>query len=165
MDIFAQKKLLIRIIILLIALNVLSVSVFLWKECFHKPPPRENNQREENRDVSAVLKKELSLNDSQVEAIKVLRTDFFEKENVISSAIKSERDSMNQIMYSQSANEELLTSLAQKIADNGYQMELLRVAQAKQLKSICQPEQLEKFQGLVKEIRDYFRPEKNNNKH
>ena len=38
-------------------------------------------------------------------------------------------------------------------------MEFIRIAQAKELKSICNKEQLQKFETLVKEIRDYFRPD------
>lgn len=38
-------------------------------------------------------------------------------------------------------------------------MELLRFEQAKELKSICNDKQQEKFEKLVKEIRDYFRPD------
>jgi hypothetical protein len=34
----------------------------------------------------------------------------------------------------------------------------LRIEQSKQLKSICTPEQLDKFESLVIEIRDYLRP-------
>lgn len=38
-------------------------------------------------------------------------------------------------------------------------MELLRFEQAKEMKLICNAEQQEKFEKLVKEIRDYFRPD------
>ena len=35
-----------------------------------------------------------------------------------------------------------------------------RYEQAKELKKICTPEQMEKFETLVLEIRDYFKPDK-----
>jgi hypothetical protein len=53
-------------------------------------------------------------------------------------------------------------------------MELLRIEQAQEFKAICTPEQMEKFEILVKEIGDFFkadnpqarnnenRPQKNN---
>ena len=74
-------------------------------------------------------------------------------------AVRNERDSMNTVMFNKNNNEELVKSLAKRISDNEYQMELLRFDQAKEFKSICTPEQLEKFEGLIKEIRDYFRPD------
>ena len=78
MDIFTQKKLMLRIIIILVVLNIFSTSVFLWKEFFHKPPrlPKTEN----NRDVSGILKKELNLTEKQAGQINDLRTEFFEKE-------------------------------------------------------------------------------------
>jgi len=36
-------------------------------------------------------------------------------------------------------------------------MELLRFDQAQSLKLICTPKQLEKFEGLIIEIRDFFK--------
>ena len=48
--------------------------------------------------------------------------------------------------------------LAKRVSEYEYKMELLRYEQAQQFKSICTPEQREKFEALVKEIRDYFKP-------
>ena len=73
--------------------------------------------------------------------------------------IRSERDSMNLQMFNINTNEEKLKQLALNVSQNEYKMELLRIEQARQLKSICTPKQLEKFSSLVKEIRDYFKPQ------
>jgi Spy/CpxP family protein refolding chaperone len=157
MDIFTQKKNLVRIVIALMLLNLIVIGAFLWMNIFHNPsPPKHEN---EFRDVSAVLKKELNLTEQQVEQIKNLRTDFFKKEQELVKIIRSERDSMNVAMFNKTINEELVKSLARRVADNEYKMEMLRYQQALNFKSICTPEQLEKFNGLVIEIRDYFRPD------
>ncbi len=157
MDVFAQRKLLIRIVIILVFLNVFSIGIFLWKDFSHKPPPREN--REEQRDVSDVLKNQLNLSEKQVQQFKDIRSGFFDKEKALSKVIRAERDSMNEAMFNKNTSEDLIKSLAKAVADNEYQMELLRYEQSKQLKAICTPEQMEKFGELVKEIRDYFRPD------
>ncbi len=161
MDLFTQKKLLIRIIILLIALNLLSLGAFLWKNCSQSHPP-ENCKKIERGDVSGVLKKELNLNENQFIQVTKLRNLYFQKENIISEAVRSARDSMNQLMYSSKNHEALIVDLAQKVAEKEFQMEMLRFEQAKALKTICTPEQMEKFERLVKEIRDYFKPENSN---
>ncbi|MEI6575217.1 MAG: periplasmic heavy metal sensor [Bacteroidota bacterium] len=156
MDIFAQKKLLIRLVIVLALLNVLSIGVFLWKGCRRDAPspPRANQ-----KDLSEILVKELKLNEKQAEQIKMLRSDFIEKEKVLVQKIRTGRDSMNVIMFNESANDSQLKDLARRIADNEYQMELLRISQAQSLREICNAEQLVKFQGMVREIRDYFKPD------
>ncbi len=159
MDIFAQKKLLVRLVILLIALNLSSIGFFLWKDFSDRHEPELFPHHNEYRDVSGILQKELNLTDKQVEQIKNLRSDIFEKEKSLATIIRNERDSMNVAMFIKTTNEEEVKTLAKSVADNEYQMELLRIEQAQQLKIICTPEQLGKFQGLVLEIRDYFRPD------
>lgn len=157
MEIFSQNRLLIRCVIFLALLNVISISIFLWKEFHHGPLLFPQN--EAYHDVSRVLQKELNLSAAQAEQIKTIRADFFDKETILTSVIRDERDSMNMLMFNKNTDTVLVKSIAKRVADNEYKMELLRLEQAQQLKAICTPEQLEKFDHLVKEIRDYFRPD------
>jgi Spy/CpxP family protein refolding chaperone len=159
MDVFTQKKLLIRVVVLLSIFNLLFIAFFVWKE-ISRPKRGDARPPEGKKEVSEILKKELNLNETQAEQIKQLRLGFFEKETTLSNAIKNERDSMNQLMYNKVTDDSLVLSLARKIAENEFEMERLKLEQSKQLKTICTPEQLEKFGKLVKEIRDYFKPEK-----
>jgi len=157
MEIFSQNKLLKIIIIVLVLLNTSSVGVLVWKDYFRKPQsPKEKN---EFKEVSSVLKKELSLSDDQEEKIRNLRMEFFNKEKVLETAIRNSRDSLNAVMFNKTTDEELAKSIARRIADNEYNMEILRFEQSQKFKSICTPEQLEKFESLVKEICDYFKPD------
>ena len=94
----------------------------------------------------------------QVSQIQTLRADFFKQEAVLKKTIGAKKDSMNDLIFNKKTDETLVKSLARGIAENEYQMELLRIEQAKMLKTICTSEQLEKFNTLVIEIRDYFRP-------
>ena len=157
MDIFTEKKFLIRLVILLTALNLLSIGVFIWKDLSRKQPPPD--RQDIKKDVTSILEKELSLSEKQSGEMKKLRAGFFEKEKVLREIIRSERDSMNSIMFSKATDDEQVKSLAKRIADNEYKMEMYRYEQAKEMKNICNTEQLEKFEKLVKEIRDYFKPD------
>ncbi len=160
MDIFTQKKILVRIVIILALLNLVSIGVFLWKAV--TPPPRpaaETEATAQPRDVSAILEKELHLSGEQVDQIKNLRADFSEKEKNLVEAIRRERDSMNQEMFNKSTREEVIRSIAREIAENEYKMEMLRYDQASQLKSICTPEQVMQFEKLVRDMRDFFKPD------
>ena len=113
---------------------------------------------ENSPDIAAVLEKELHLTASQVVQIQALRADFFKKEVLLNATIRAKKDSMNELMFNKITDETLVKSLARSVAENEYLMELLRIEQAKSLKTICTPEQLEQFGKLVIEIRDYFRP-------
>lgn len=156
MDIFAQKKFLLSMVAVLTVLNIVCIGVFLWKDFSHRPPPPPPHHF---RDVAGILKRELQLSDEQSMKIDMLRSDFFEREKVVLSILRSQRDSMNMEMFNKNTNHEVVQALARRVADNEYAMEMLRYEQAQQLKSVCTPEQLEKFEELVLEIRDYFRPD------
>ena len=156
MDIFLQKKFLIRLVILLAVLNLFSIGIFIRKDFFCNRPSKELKN---HHDISAVLEKKLNLSETQTVQLKNLRNLYFEKEEVLVKVIRLQRDSMNQAMFNKDNNEELVKTIAARVAANEYQMELLRFEQAKEFKSICSPQQLEKFNSLIKEIRDYFRPD------
>jgi len=155
MDIFNQRKQLLRLVVVLTILNLFLISFFLCKDVFHGPL---SDKISDVHGVSIVLEKELGLSGIQAEKIKEIRASFFKKEKVLEEIIRSERDSVNVGMFNKNTNEDEIKTLARNIADNEYQMELLRFEQAQELKSICTPEQQEMFEKLVLEIRDYFRP-------
>jgi hypothetical protein len=155
MDIFTQKRLLIRIVILLIFLNLTLITVLMLRNFIREEEPF--NPSPENRDVSAVLKRELKLTDDQVEAIRELRKKYFEKEKFLENEIKMERDSINSYMFRSNPDSVIIKSLARRVANNEYRMEMLRFRQAEELIEICTAEQLAKFEGIILEIRDFFR--------
>jgi len=66
---------------------------------------------------------------------------------------------MNEEMFNENTNENKIMTLAKQISNDEYAIELLRYGQAKELKSVCTPQQQEQFKVLVNEIRDYFRPD------
>ncbi len=158
MEIFTEKKMWKRVTYLLVFINALFFGILIWKFNGHRHEP-ELFPSAEYRDVSGVLKEELQLSEKQAEQIKNLRAFFFEKERQLAIIIRQERDSMNASMFNKNTDETLIKNLALEISQNEYKMELLRYEQAQQLKAICTPEQLEKFEHLVLEIRDYFRPD------
>lgn len=159
MDIFKKNKLLLRLVLLLAVLNLFSIAFIWWqrKEDHNKTAPKRDFEK-----TASLLKKELQLSGRQEADLKNLRETYFQKESVLSDLIKSQRDSMNAGMFKDITDTGIVRNIARRVADNEYQMELYRLEQAEQLKVICTKEQLEKFRHLVKEIRDYFQPGKNN---
>ncbi len=158
MDIFYQKKLATRIIIFLILLNLVLLGFMVLKNGLSKDPllfPKN----ESYHDVSGILKEELLLSPEQVNKIDNIRKSYFEKEIELKQQIKNAKDAMNEEMFSINTNESKIIVLAREISENEYKIELLRFNQAKELKSVCTKDQQKKFELLVKEIRDYFRPD------
>ena len=159
MDIFTQNKNLIRVIVILISLNIVSIGFFIFKEMKPHNEPLLFPKNEAYKDVSGLLKKELNLTNKQVARFDEIRKRNFEKQAVFKEIIRDDKDAMNEEMFNKNTNETKIKLLATKISENEYQMELLRFEQAKELKAVCNDKQLDKFQDLVIEIRDYFRPD------
>jgi Spy/CpxP family protein refolding chaperone len=162
MDIFSENKLLIRLIIALVLLNTGLVGYVFWQNNANHPEALERKpiDKADFQYVSNVLKRELNLTEIQVKQFQALREDFFKMERVLTMKIRGERDSMNVVMFNKQTDPSLIDTLARRIAAHEYEMEMFRFAQAQQLRKICTPEQMEKFETLVLEIRDYFKPDK-----
>ena len=158
MDIFLKNKFLVRIVAFLLCLNLFSIGYFWLGKKGNDDGRRPKRPIEQ---VTEILKNELQLTDKQAEELKNIRQDFFDKEQPLSQAIRAKRDSMNMEMFNENTDTAHVKAIAKRVADCEYQMELYRLEQAQQLKTICTPEQLRKIQGIVIDIRDYFQPQKN----
>jgi Spy/CpxP family protein refolding chaperone len=161
MDIFAQNRLLFRFVILLAALNIISMGLLLWKAFSNPPfpPPPVVIRAGERHEVTDILRKELNLTPEQADRMDALRTSYFEKQERVLKSIREERDSMNAEMFNRTTDDNRVLALAKAVSENEYQVEVLRFKQAQELKSICTPDQRAMFERLVREIRDYFRPD------
>ena len=159
MDIFTQQKLLIRTVVVLVVLNLGSIGFFILKEIRPRHEPLLFPKNEAYKDVSGILKDELGLSERQVAQFDEIRKRNFEKQAILKKIIRDDKDAMNIEMFNIKTDEAEIEMFAIRISDNEYKMEMLRFDQVKELKTVCKPEQLEKFEDLVKEIRDYFKPD------
>ncbi|MEI7423601.1 MAG: Spy/CpxP family protein refolding chaperone [Prolixibacteraceae bacterium] len=155
MDIFSKNKFLVRIIFILLFLNIISTG-YLWFQKREKPDDRQPKKERENS--MRALKDKLNLTREQEMAIVSLRQDFVQREESVTQMIKSQRDSMNVVMFHSDSDTSMLKRIAKRVADNEFQLELLRIEQAQKFKGICTPEQLREFQHLVINIRDILQP-------
>lgn len=159
MDIFKQRKILITALVVLGLCNLLLVAVNLALIGFFGMGKKQERKEQDKAKIAQVLKEKLGLNDNQTAQFQNIRDGFFQKEEAISAVIKNCRDSMNSQMYSRNANDSSLKKLAETVAAKELEMEMLRIEQARQIRAICTPEQLDKFNTLVREIRDYLKPD------
>ena len=161
MDIFKQNKFLMRIIIALVVLNSISIGLFIYNNFSRndgRPPFGPPNNARHLKEVSEILANELKLTSEQQSKFKSLRLIFFKKEHTVQDLLRSQRDSMNNELFKGQTDEQLVRDIATRISANEYQMEMLKINQAMELKKICTAEQLQLFENLVIEMRDYFKP-------
>jgi Spy/CpxP family protein refolding chaperone len=158
MDVLKQNKLLFRLIILLVIMNLAIVAFLMVSKSTNPSDARRPDRNIE--EILSVLKEELQLSPAQVSQLKDLREDFFVKETKLKKVIKSQRDSMNELMFNAQTDTIMVKAIAKRVSENEFKMEMLRFDQAKKLKTICTPTQMKKFEVLVIDIRDYFKPRK-----
>jgi Spy/CpxP family protein refolding chaperone len=151
MDIFTQKKYLIRVIIGLAAVNI---ALMLWITVSYE---NRSPKQQDLATLLTILKNELQLTPNQVAQIETLRADYFAKEKELLRRVQSKRDSMNVEMFLKTTDPVLMKALAERLAEHKVALEWIRYEQSKTFKAICTPEQLDKFGNLVKEIRRYFK--------
>lgn len=141
-----------RVVVLLIVLNLLSwTTLWYFSKNSDEGPPKKDITK-----LTELLKEKLELSEKQANHLLQIREDFFRKEEKLGDEIRNKRDSLNEQIFNKEINEVAVDQLARRIAEGEYQMECYRIEQAKQLKALCTPKQLERFQELVLEIRDFF---------
>lgn len=159
MDSSTGKNLLTKILILVLILNSAVMLHLLWQ---NNQLRNHKKDRHNKRGIALLLKEKLDLKDDQVAQIDAIRREFLKKEELLSVIIKAQRDSMNEIMFSDKCDTIVVKKLAWRVAENEYKMERYRINQAIQLQKILDSEQLSKLRTYVKDIRDYFKPLKKN---
>ena len=157
MDIFSQNKLLIRTILFLVVLNLGSITFFTIRG-MRSGHERDFPPRIQQQELATILKKELNLTDAQFAKFEAIRKQNANRKSSLKATINQDKDLLNLEMFNKNYNEQKVLALARKIGDNEYNIELSKIEQSKKLKAICTPQQLDKFQDLMSEIRDYFRP-------
>ena len=155
MDLFTQNNLYKKWLLFFLILNfsLIGLLIYLYNYPFESQKPEKDIAK-----VTKKLQKELELSNDQMSQLILLREDFFRKEQKLKKQIRNQRDSMNLLMFNKNTDTIYVKEIARRVADNEYQMELYRIEQAIELKRICTPEQMSKFEGMVKLLRDYFKP-------
>jgi Spy/CpxP family protein refolding chaperone len=152
MDIVTHNRILTRLVVFMVVLNLGLVSYF----AIFQPSPMKEFDVDEAFDQ---LKLKLNLSPEQVREFKDIRMSFFKDERKLMHTIRLQRDSMNAEMFKKHTDDYTVKTLAKNISDNILEMEMLRFEQSKELKEKCTPEQLDKFEALVISLRDYLKPE------
>src|SRR3989304_2615820 len=152
MDIFTKKRFTFWSIILLVILNVFTISL-LWLNQYSRPvaPPPLREPKEDQRTLQ-FLQKELNLTDAQIQQYDQLRQAHNKRTRLLVNDIRySKREMMDEIF-----KDEPDTSKSMQIADliGKKQTELERITfkHFLDLKELCGKEQLNKLQGLMDEF-------------
>jgi len=152
MDIFTKKRFSFWTIVLLVVLNVFTISL-LWLNQHSRPStPQPLSEQKDDQRTLQFLQKELNLSNAQIQQYGQLRQAHAELTRLLVNEIRdSKREMMNEIF-----NDEPDTARAMQIADliGKEQTELERITfkHFSDMKELCGKEQLDKLHKLMNEF-------------
>lgn len=149
MNYFSTQRVITWTILLLILLN-LSTLALLWLARFQKPavpPPKDGDRATEQ-----FLQQELGLTDEQARQFEELRQQHFEQSKPVVDAMQQLKRELLEEVFASAPDQETMQNLAAEIGTNQAALETLRYRHFLELKSLCQPDQAQKFRALFHEI-------------
>jgi Spy/CpxP family protein refolding chaperone len=151
-----NTRLVNTVLILLLFLNAAFLGSWWyghWKA--HRLPEYKSHYGIDSKGAKCLVK-QLNFNDSQQAQLKSLRKEHFQKMEVLESAVaRNEKNMMNAIMASpMDSAHAFLYADSIGIVKSSMQKELFR--HLADIKKICTPDQISKFDELIKEMSDEF---------
>ncbi len=147
MDILAKQKLTNILIVILVVINIASLSFIWFRELNHPqlpspptPPNREN--------VNRFLDRELDLNADQEKKFDEIRKEHFEATRKFEDKIAEFKKEILSESFNQNPDMQKITSLADSICSAQKSYEMFLSGHFQKLSSICKPGQREKLKDI-----------------
>jgi hypothetical protein len=158
MDAFLKNKYLFWAVIVLIALNIVLISMFWFgrKHNEHRPPmpPPMMNQgpMADMHNKMEFIKRELELNQEQQKQFFEKGEEHFKKSQEIMKKIADTRIQLVNETFADNTNADLAKKFATEIGALHAELENLNTSHFADLRKICNSEQIQKFKELMKEV-------------
>ncbi len=152
MDIFTQKRLTFWSIVLLVILNIFTISM-LWLNQNRRPgaPPPRGKARQNHRTLQ-FLQKELDLTDTQIQQYDQIRKAHNEQtRSLIADIQRLKKELMNEV-FAEEPDTSKAMRITSLISDKQKEIERVTFLHFLELKELCGKEQADKLRGLIDEF-------------
>ncbi len=140
-----KNKLLTWLVILLLIANVASIALF-WIGKNKPPRPAQNGS------PAAFLTKELQLDSMQQQLFEVLRKEHHDSAEKIRAQIKDAKEAFFSLLKQATVVDSTKENLSKSISVLSEKLDLLTFNHFQKLRTICKPEQQEKFDDLILQV-------------
>lgn len=157
MNFFSKQKVIAWSIVILIILNLGTLAT-LWINHFRRPEGRPPSGGGPPAHARAFLSRELVFDGDQKEALERLQThqvaqmDAFQKE-----IDKTKREMMDELIKTDPDTAQV-AELAGKVGEKEAQKARLTFSHLEEIKTLCRPDQKERFDTLVRELLEIMKP-------
>lgn len=151
MDLVNQNKFRNLLIIVLLVLNLLTVSI-IWMQTSNRndsPPEEQSKRRQESVNI---MKKALDLNEGQAKQVDKIRTSQIDQSKKYNDRLDELKKQMVDELFKSNPDTAIAKVKAAEIGEMQSKMELLRFKHFKELLAVCTPEQKEKLKPVLVEL-------------
>lgn len=144
-----KNKSLIAIIIFLILTNIAMLIFFLYLK-----PGKRMHSKEDS--IASFLRKELSFNDKQLTNYNLLKDKHFQNIKPAFEDIRNAKDSLYNLLYQSNISDSLVKMKALIIGTKQTDLDVQMFNHFKNIRALCEPEQLPKFDSSFKKVVQRF---------
>lgn len=154
MDIFSRNRFTVWAIAILIVLNILTISLFWYREYKSQPASRREYKKNSHFRHEMLLKEEVGYSQEQIDHYKKLGKIFFEKTRFHRTAMNELKRQVLDEVFKEHPDIQKADEIAMQIGQTESELSKLFFQHFLQVKSISNPDQQKKMQVLFK---DFFR--------
>lgn len=151
MDLINQNKFKNWLIIVLLAINLITVSV-IWMQITNKNVPQQVVQDNRPSESVNLLKKALDLNEQQTRQFEKMRIDQFDQSKKYNDRLNDLKKQLADELFNESPDTNQANLKAKEIGDLQSKVESIRFNHFKEMLAICTPEQKEKLKPILIEL-------------
>jgi len=153
MDIFKQRRYLLFLVVLLVVLNLGTITL-LW---IGRPPAPDSRERQvlphqQDARLKDLLKRELKFNDEQIARYFQLRENHRQQFEKLNEEIRQLKQQMFDAVFSREPQPEISDSLLQLSLQKQAQLDRLTYQHFLDLKKLCNPDQQDQLKMLIGEF-------------
>ncbi len=146
----AKNKSLIAVIIFLLITNI-AMLVFLL---FFNTSGKRMRGKEDG--ISAFLKKEVQFDEKQMDAYKTIKDKHIQILKPAFEAMRTAKDSFYNLLYQAQTTDSMVAQKAAAISNKQTFLDVSMLQHFKNVRRLCKPEQLPKFDSLFKNVIQRF---------
>jgi Spy/CpxP family protein refolding chaperone len=158
----SKNRSLIFIITVLLLTNIAVLAYFLW----YKKPERlpQTNHDKRGQGIERPLHDDVGFNDQQMAQYREMRDEQMKAIKPMFDDMRKTKDSLFRMIGNPEANDSIVNSVADAIAQKQKAMDLRMYNHFKRIRSLCTPDQLPKYDSLIQRMMKRVGPRKDADK-
>lgn len=140
------------LIVIIIFLLVTNIAMLVFFILLNKPVDKRPKSREQGGSMYNSLQNEIGFSQDQLAQYQVLRKKQRESVRPLFGELRSAKKDFYELVYSSTVSDSLINADADSIAQKQKTLDLQMFRYFRNLRSICTPDQLQKFDSTIKKV-------------